>query len=171
MVSLSEIFLNLFGSLFTKPLVQNTGPVPQAFNIIQDPKQTLALPAFFERIRQTEVVKPFLLNQIAEANQFLKQTFKAPILPKGLVTGGKQLKCRGPNCLGIFQAAGTVTSFDPFTGQRIAIAGSPQFQQITGTNFAFNQARISQGSFIQFSVQSFINDLRARISIIDTNSV
>jgi len=108
----------------------------------------------------------FLQNQINDARGFLKSTFKAPILPTGL-SGGK---CRGPNCLGIFQAKGTVSGFDPFTGQRLALAGSTQFQNITGANFAQNQAIINQGSAIQSTIQAFIDDSSAQIDILEANS-
>jgi len=116
------------------------------------------------------------LNQIlSQAQNLFKNTFKAPILTKGLVTGGKQLPCRGPNCLGIFQAKGTRTAFDPFTGQRLAIGGSTQFTNITGTGaaqFASNQARITTGGRIAADLTTFITGIKQQIGILEsTNNV
>ncbi len=112
------------------------------------------------------------LNQIlSQAQSVLKNTFKAPILTKGLVTGGKQLPCRGPNCLGIFQAKGTVSSFDPFTGVRLALAGSSKFQQITGANFAFNQSRITAGNQIKSELDNFITGIKQQIGILESTNI
>jgi len=112
----------------------------------------------------------FIQTQINQAMSFLKSNFKDPILTKGLTTGGKTFPCRGPNCLGIFQAKGTVTSFDPFTGQRLAIAGSTPFQNITGFDFGANQTRIDQGNSIKSTIQAFIDDSSSQIDILEANS-
>jgi len=114
---------------------------------------------------------PLLKNLISQVQGFIKTSFKAPIIPKGLTTGGKTFPCRGPNCLGIFQARGTVSSFDPFTGQRLAIGGSTQFQNITGSNFALNQQRITQGNLLKSEVMSFLSDLQGQLKILQTKSV
>jgi len=112
------------------------------------------------------------LNQIlSQATSLLKSTFKAPIIPKGLCTGGKCFPCRGPNCLGIFQAKGTVSSFDPFTGQRVALAGSSKFQQITGSNFALNQSRITAGNQIKFDLMNFITGIKQQIGLLESTNI
>jgi len=109
------------------------------------------------------------LNQLlSQAQSLLRNTFKAPIIPKGLGGG----PCRGPNCLGIFQARGTLSSFDPFTGQRLAIGGSSKFQQITGSNFAANLQRITQGNQIRLDLTNFIKGIMQQIGILEsTNNV
>jgi len=104
------------------------------------------------------------LNQIlGQAKSIFKSTFKDPIIPKGLGGG----PCRGPNCLGIFQAKGTRTSFDPFTGQRLAVGGSPQFQAITGADFALNQSRITQGNKIKLDLSEFIANITNQIGLLE----
>ncbi len=111
----------------------------------------------------------FLQTQISNARGFLKSTFKAPKLPKGL-SGGK---CRGPNCLGIFQAKGTRTSFNPFTGDRIVLGGSTPFKNITGSSdaeFAFNRNLINQGIALNTTVTDFIKDAEAEIQILTANT-
>jgi len=112
-----------------------------------------------------------LKNIISEVEGFIKTNFKAPIRTPGLTTGGKTFPCRGPNCLGIFQAKGTRTQFDPISGQRLAVAGSPTFQNITETNFALNQSRIQQGIALKSDFTSFLKDLQGQLNIIQTNSV
>jgi len=104
---------------------------------------------------------------LGQAQSILKNTFKAPIIPKGLGGG----PCRGPNCLGIFQARGTRSTFDPFTGQRIALAGSTQFQNITGSNFAINQARVTQGNIIKSDLMEFIANIQNQLKIKQANTV
>jgi len=108
---------------------------------------------------------------LAQAQDIFKNTFKAPMLTKGLTTGGKTFPCRGPNCLGIFQAKGTVSTFDPFTGARVALAGSSKFQQITGFNFAANQARVTQGNLFKFELSNIIKDLQGQINILQSKTV
>jgi len=110
---------------------------------------------------------------LAQAQSLLKNTFKAPIIPKGLCCDrfGKTLPCRGPNCVGIFGAKGTISSFDPFTGQRLAIGGSQQFVNITGANFAANQARINQGLQISNDLMNFIDNITEQLKIKQTNTV
>jgi len=112
------------------------------------------------------------LNQIlSQAQSLFKNTFKAPIIPKGLTTGGKTFPCRGPNCLGIFQAKGTVSGFDPFTGQRLAIGGSQQFVNITGANFAQNRARIAEGGRISADLTNFITGIKQQIGILESTNI
>jgi len=116
-----------------------------------------------------------ILNDAIKGVQgFINTAFKTPILTKGLTTGGKTFPCRGPNCLGIFQARGTVSGFDPFTGQRVALGGSTQFQNITGLNlsqFGLNQQRITQGGVLLSEAQGIIKDLQGQLSILETKSV
>jgi len=112
-----------------------------------------------------------LKDAIKGVQGFFSTTFKAPMLTKGLVTGGKQLPCRGPNCLGIFQAKGTRSVFDPFTGQRLAIGGSSKFQQITGSNFSSNLQRITQGNLLKTQTLDILADLKGQLKILETNSV
>jgi len=123
-----------------------------------------------------EVVNPqiqILKDAIKGVQGFISTTFKAPIIPKGLCCDrfGKQLPCRGPNCLGIFQAKGTISSFDPFTGQRVALGGSTQFQNITGSNFALNQARITQGGQLFTEASNILKNLKGELSILEAKSV
>jgi len=117
-------------------------------------------------IQENQEIKG-LKSIISEVEGFIKTNFKAPILPKGL-SGGK---CRGPNCLGIFQAKGTRSAFDPISGQRLAIAGSPKFQEITGSNFALNQARIQQGVALKSDFTNFLTGLQTQLNILQTKSV
>jgi len=132
-----------------------------------DTTNTLAtVPAVTEN-PQIQVLK----DTISGVQAFFKNTFKAPILTPGLTTGGKTFPCRGPNCLGIFQAKGTSSSFDPFTGVRLATAGSTQFQNITGSNFGANQTLISQGNKLKSDVSDIILNLQNELNILQTNSV
>jgi len=116
-----------------------------------------------------------ILNDAIKGVQgFITRTFKTPILTKGLTTGGKTLPCRGPNCLGSFQARGTVSGFDPFTGRRVALAGSQVFQNITGTSagqFALNQQRITQGAALSSQANQILLDLQNQLKILQTNTV
>lgn len=112
-----------------------------------------------------------LRSILASAQGVLKTTFKAPKIPRGLCTGGKCFPCRGPNCLGIFQARGTLSSFDPFTGNRLAIGGSSKFQQITGSNFALNQAKITQGNIIKSDLSAFIANITNQIGLLEKPNI
>jgi len=107
---------------------------------------------------------------LGQAQALLKNTFKAPILRQGLTTGGKTAPCRGPNCLGIFAAKGTRSAFNPFTGQRIALAGSTEFQNITGANFEQNQFLIDQGVQTGTDLRSFISSLESQINTLTTTN-
>jgi len=112
-----------------------------------------------------------LKDGISQINSFIKNTFKPPILTKGLTTGGKTFPCRGPNCLGIFQAKGTRSGFDPFTGQRIALAGSTQFQNITKASFDINNQLIASGGVIRSQIDDLLSGLKNELNILQTNSV
>jgi len=112
-----------------------------------------------------------LKDGISQINSFIKDTFKAPILTKGLTTGGKTFPCRGPNCLGIFQAKGTRSGFDPFTGQRIALAGSTQFQNITKASFDINNQLIASGQVVRSQIDDLLRGLKSELNILQTNSV
>jgi len=178
MVSFLEKIINSFFGGFQQSRLSINPETPQAFNIIQDRLQTLALPAFFERIRQTEVVKPFLLTQIKEAQSFLKRSFKAP--PVRTKVGGQIfLDGRPISRAEQFQPLPKGSSFgtNPFTGLRIPLPVGPRGSAVTEAFFGgkaqlqFNQNLVNQGLFISNSVQKFISDLQARIKIIDTNSV
>jgi len=115
-----------------------------------------------------------LKDAISGVQGFIKNTFKAPILTKGLVTGGKQLKCRGPNCLGSFQAKGTRTSFDPFTGSRVVVGftdrASTFLKKIT-SGVDVNVARISAGGDLLSQAQGIVTDLKGQLNILQTKSV
>lgn len=108
-----------------------------------------------------------LKDAIAGVQNFIKSTF--PPIFKPVITHPSQ--ARGPNSIGIFGARGTLTTIDPFTGQRIALAGSSKFQQITGTNFALNQARVTQGVALKLEATNIIQDLQGQLSILETKSV
>jgi len=118
-----------------------------------------------------------LKEAIAGVQNFIKTTFKAPILTKGLTTGGKTFPCRGPNCLGIFQAKGTITSFDPFTGQRVAIGqtsrGSAKALSFLGTAASLTSSltRITAGGDLMAQAQGIIKDLQGQLSILETKTV
>jgi len=146
-------------------------------------------------ITQDEIITPTLLapdpvkeiqvnpqiNILREAikgvQNFIKTTFKAPILTKGLTTGGKTFPCRGPNCLGIFQAKGTITSFDPFTGQRVAVGqtfrGTSKALSFLGSaaSLTANQLRVTQGGDLATQARNIIKDLQGQLNILQTNSV
>jgi len=92
-----------------------------------------------------------------------------------LVTGGKQLKCRGPNCLGAQGAAGVRASFDVFTGLRTVIGftnrGSAKTQAFFG-DISQNASRIAAGQKIQGDFMSFITGIKQQIGILEsTNNV
>jgi len=145
-------------------------------------------------ITQDEIITPTILppepepikinpqiNILEEAikgvQNFIKTTFKAPILTKGLTTGGKTFPCRGPNCLGIFQAKGTITSFDPFTGQRVAVGqtfrGTSKALSFLGSaaSLTANQLRVTQGGDLATQARNIIKDLQGQLNILQTNSV
>jgi len=116
------------------------------------------------------------LNQIlSEAMSVLKNTFKDPMIPKGLTTGGKTFPCRGPNCLGSQGAAGVRAAFDPFTGQRTVIGfsarGSPKTQNFFG-DISGNLSRITAGNQIKLDLTNFIAGIKQQIGILEsTNTV
>jgi len=154
--------LSLFGS-------KKAGPISQTVFRTTDPPPLPPLPnPNAQEIKGLSLI----LNQ---AQSILKTRFKDPIIPKGLTTGGKTFPCRGPNCLGLAQARGTLTGFDPFTGQRVILAGSQKFQNITGqgsATFAFNQSRISAGIKTKMDLTDFIANIRQQIGILEsTNTV
>jgi len=105
---------------------------------------------------------------LSDAKSLLKNTFKPPIPPSTRCGNGP---CRGPNLVGIFGAKGTITSIDPFTGQRVAVGGSQQFVNITGANFAANQARIDRGLKISNDLMNFIANITNQLKIKQTNTV
>jgi len=166
MVSFIDFFFRpLFSGLERTP----DRPAPQAFNIIQDPKQTLALPAFFERIRQSTVVKPFLQSQIRVFEGFKKRTFKAPkFIPKSQLSRAAR-----------FQPLpkGSRFSINPFTGMRIALPVGPRGSGVTERFFGgkaqlqSNLQLVTQGNLFLKSINDSIKALQNRIRIIDTNSV
>jgi len=115
------------------------------------------------------------LKQIlSQVQGIFKNAFKAPMLTKGLTTGGKTFPCRGPNCLGLAQARGTLTGFDPFTGRRVILGGSQKLQNIIGqgpSQFAFSQQRITQGNILKADFMKFIANLTTQINILQSKSV
>lgn len=175
MASLIDFFFRpLFSGLERTP----DRPAPLARNIIQDPKQTLALPAFLERLRQTNVVKPFLQTQIKEAQGFLKRTFfQNPNIGETAFQRRQRINRIPRNIRFQPLPKGSTFGINPFTGLRIPLPVGPRGSSVTEAFFGgkrqlqFNQNLISQGLFIQNSVQKFISDIQARIKIIDTNSV
>jgi len=168
-------------------------PAPQAFNIIQDPKQTLALPAFFENIRrrrfELEVERPFLLQQLGRVRGFQKSVFKQTGLQKATARLVKRIGARrakslirrsssidGFRTMGrpTAVAAGLRFSIDPFTGQRVLIGfgkrASPKTRSFFGDPSA-NLRRVTQGNLLAGQINDLIKSFQARISIIDTKSV
>jgi len=125
-------------------------------------------------IQQEDPEIGFLQKILSSANTLLRQTFKDPILPKGLTTGGKTFPCRGPNCLGSQGAAGVRAAFDPFTGQRTVIGftqrGSAKTQAFFG-DISGNLTRILEGRQIQTNLIDFIADITNQLKIKQTNTV
>jgi len=116
----------------------------------------------------------FLKNLLSEAQSLFKNTFKAPMIPKGLTTGGKTFGCRGPNCLGAQGAAGVRAAFDPFTGLRTVIGftsrGSPKTQAFFG-DISGNLERITQGNILASNLSAFIAEITNQLKIKQTNTV
>jgi len=108
-----------------------------------------------------------LKDAISGVSGFIKTTF--PPIFKPVITHPSQT--RGPNSIGIFGARGTLTTINPFTGQRIAIGGSSKFQQITGSNFALNQALVTQGGLLKLQATNIIKDLQGQLKILEANTV
>jgi len=164
MVSFIDFFFRpLFSGLERTP----DRPAPQAFNIIQDPKQTLALPAFFERIRQSTVVKPMLQSQIKVFELFKKRTFNTnPRKPPTSRAARFQPLPKGSRF-----------AINPFTGQRIALPVGRRGSSVTESFFggkallASNLNLVTQGNLFLKSINASIKALQDRIRIIDTNSV
>jgi len=169
-------------------------PAPQAFNIIRDPKQTLALPAFFENIRrrrfELEVERPALLKTLGQVRGFQKRTFKVTPFQKArarlikrvgafrarrIIMGSQSIDgARVPAQRGGAVAAGLRFSIDPFTGQRVLIGFGPRASPKTRSFFgdpSVNLRRVTQGGLLATTVNDLIKDLQARIRIIDTKSV
>jgi len=151
---------------------------PQAFNIIEDRLQTLALPDFFERIRQSQVVRPKLVKQVAQAKGFLKRTFfQDPRIGLSFFERQK-LKRRIPrNVRFQLRPKGSIFGVNPFTGKLIPTGigrrGSQKTISFLGgaANLAANRSLITRGGELKSIVQGFIDILQARITIIDANSV
>jgi len=191
MVSLLDfVFRPLFSGLAKTP----DRPPPLARNIIQDPKQTLALPAFLENLRQRkfelEVERPFLLQQLGRVRGFQKSVFKitpfqkararlikrvGPFRAKRIIRGSQSIDgARVPAQRGGAVAAGLRFSIDPFTGQRVLIGfgkrASPKTRSFFGDPSA-NLRRVTQGNLLAGQINDLIKIFQARISIIDTKSV
>jgi len=116
------------------------------------------------------------LKQIlSQAQSVFRNTFKDPIIRKGLTTGGKTFRCRGPNCLGSQGATGVRAAFDPFTGLRTVIGftarGSPKTQEFFG-DISGNLSRITAGNQIRLDLTNFITGIKQQIGILEsTNTV
>jgi len=167
MVSVIDFFFRpLFSGLERTP----DRPAPRAFNIIQDPKQTLALPAFFENIRrrrfELEVERPNLLKTLGIVQGFFSRTFKTPKrIPKSQLSRAARFQPL---------AKGTRFSIDPFTGKRVLIGFGPRASPKTRSFFgdpSANLLRVQQGNLFRSSLNDLIGNLQNRIRIIDTKSV
>jgi len=144
-------------------------------------KNGASVESIFRPVAQTSTgVQPVdpeitgLKQILAQAQSIFKNAFKAPILTKGLTTGGKTFPCRGPNCLGSFQAKGVRTSFDPFTGQRLIVGFTPRaatFLKKINPQAPFNVARITQGNIIKSDLMKIITNLTTQINILESKSV
>jgi len=170
MVSVIDFFFRpLFSGLERTP----DRPAPLARNIIQDRLQTLALPAFLERIRQSTVVKPFLQSKIREIQGFQRRTFKKP--PKRACGGVGQFSCGKFNFTPL--PKGSRFGINPFTAMRIALPVGPRGSSVTESFFGgkaqlqANLNLVTRGTLFAQSINDLIKDLQARIRIIDTNSV
>jgi len=185
----SFTFRPLFSGLQRTP----DRPAPLARNIIQDPKQTLALPAFLENLRrrrfELEVERPTLLQTLREVRGFQKSTFKQTGLQKATARLVKRIGARAAKSLirrsssidgfrtmgrPTAVAAGLRFSIDPFTGQRVLIGFGKRASGKTRAFFgdtSFALRRVTQGNILATTVNDLIQDLQNRIRIIDTKSV
>jgi len=116
---------------------------------------------------------PLLENLLGQAQSLFKQTFPPPF--KQVIRQPSQL--RGPNVLGSFQAKGTRTTIDPFSGRRIAIGqtfrGTSRGAAVFGGvgQLESNRQRVIQGNILKSSLSDFIADITNQLNIKQTNSV
>jgi len=170
-VALLVGFFLLRGSSNVTPSLSNS-QIPQAFNIIQDPKQTLALPQFFKDVKFTQekiASLPSLEKLFSEASNIFRNTFKAPRKISKF-----QARREG---IGSFAAKGTISTIDPFTGLRTAIGqtfrGTSRGAAVFGGvgQLAINRQRVIQGNILKSMFSDFLAGLRGEINIIKTISV
>jgi len=162
--------LDFFTNLFSGPKVSSSGPVPQAFTIIQDPLQTLALPEFLksqqERISLIQDVE-FLQNENIVAQQFISKTFRTPT-KRNDCGGTGQFSCGKINFTTF--AKGSQFSLDPFTGTRI-LTGLTQRANLSKFNLGqinSNFARVQFGNNLLGTIQAFISGNRTKIGLFST---
>jgi len=128
---------------------------------------------------QEEIIDPeigILQKLLSDARSLFKNTFKDPIKPKGLCCDrfGKELPCRGPNCLGNQGAAGVIAQFDPFTGLRTVVGFGPRGSLKTQAFFgdiSQNAPRIAAGNILKGDLNDFIIELQNQLKIKQTNTV
>jgi len=156
---------NLFSSVSRNQLQTMEGSsVPQAFTIISDPLQTLALPQFF----QSQVERNALIQDV----EFLKQENQLALnfLNKDRGMGGgtpcerNPLSCRGPNSLGSLGRKGNVISINPFTGGRFVVGTTFRSSVTDFTAINRNRSILNFGNLIQ----SFIASNRTKIGLFST---
>jgi len=155
MVTLSEFFSNLFnpGPQLTifRPRFERASPVPPPPPPIDNRGEIF-----------------FFQNQLSQARAFLADTFKKPVIRTRCGNG----PCRGPNTIGSFGAKGTISTIDPFTGQRIAVGqsfrGTARGAAIFGGRgqLALNAQRVQQGNILQANTLAFIADISSRIGLL-----
>jgi len=169
-VALLVGFFVLRGSSSVTPSLSNA-EIPQAFNIIQDPAQTLALPGFFADIEQKkfeqEVEIPFLQKLLSDAQSLFKNTFNTNPTPP----------CRTRACKFQTFPRGSRFTIDPFSGQRIALPvgarGGSKTEAFFGgaEQLQFNLAKVTQGRILSTSLSDLIADITNQLKIKQTISV
>jgi len=162
---------SLFSGIgFNQPSRLDPSSVPQAFTIISDPLQALALPKFFqaqrERISLIQDVE-FLQSENTQAQEFISKTFRTPSTPRsrGECGGTGQFSCGKFNFTTF--AKGSQFSLDPFTGSRI-LTGLTQRANLSKFNLGQIQAnfqRVSFGNNLLSTIQAFISENRTKIGL------
>jgi len=163
--------LDFITNLFSGPTATlSAGTPPQAFTIIQDPLQSLALPEFLksqqERISLIQDVK-FLQNENISAQQFISKTFRTP-KPRNDCGGTGQFSCGKINFTTF--AKGSSFSLDPFTGSRI-LTGLTQRANLSKFNLnqiSANFSRVQFGNNLLGTIQAFISGNRTKIGLFST---
>jgi len=149
----------------------SSSEIPQAFNIIQDPAQTKALPQFFENIKQKkfeqEVEIPALQKLLSDAQSLFKNTFK-PFIPISNPTRAQRFQ--------LFPR-GFRQTIDPFTGLKIALPVGPRGNVKTiafaggQAQLDFNLRKVTEGNILKGNLSDFIADLTNQLKIKQTNTV
>jgi len=160
-----EFFTNLFS--FSTVIPRGPDTTPQAFTVIQDPLQSLALPKFFESQQERASLiqdVEFLQTENKQAIDFISKTFRTPA-PRNDCGNVGQLSCARKNFTTF--AKGSQFSLDPFTGSRI-LTGLTQRANLSKFNLGQVQAnfqRVQFGNSLLGSIQAFISENRTKIGL------